>query len=66
MSSTTAQPAIGFINRDHQRLPMATTIAEAHYHPWHVWARRSGSSTGVRSRAGSANRAFTSALLTLV
>jgi NAD binding domain of 6-phosphogluconate dehydrogenase len=42
MSSTTAQPAIGFIGLGDQRLPMATAIAEASY-PLHVWARRPGS-----------------------
>ncbi len=42
MSTSTAQPAIGFIGLGDQGLPMATVIAEAGY-PLHVWARRPGS-----------------------
>jgi NAD binding domain of 6-phosphogluconate dehydrogenase len=42
MSTTTAQPAIGFIGLGDQGLPMATAIAEAGY-PLHVWARRPSS-----------------------
>jgi 3-hydroxyisobutyrate dehydrogenase-like beta-hydroxyacid dehydrogenase len=42
MSTTTAQPAIGFIGLGDQGLPMATAIVEAGY-PLHVWARRPGS-----------------------
>ena len=42
MSTTTAQPAIGFIGLGDQGLPMATAIAEAGY-PLHVWARHPGS-----------------------
>jgi 3-hydroxyisobutyrate dehydrogenase-like beta-hydroxyacid dehydrogenase len=42
MSTTTAQPAIGFIGLGDQGLPMATAIAEAGY-SLHVWARRPGS-----------------------
>jgi len=42
MSTTTAQPAIGFIGLSDQGLPMATTIAEAGY-PLHVRARHPGS-----------------------
>lgn len=42
MSTTTAQPAVGFIGLGDQGLPMATAIADAGY-PLHVWARRPGS-----------------------
>jgi 3-hydroxyisobutyrate dehydrogenase-like beta-hydroxyacid dehydrogenase len=38
MSTTTAQPAIGFIGMGDQGLPMATAIAEAGY-PLHVYRR---------------------------
>ena len=42
MSTTTAQPAIGFIGLGDQGLPLATAITEAGY-PLHVWARHPGS-----------------------
>jgi 3-hydroxyisobutyrate dehydrogenase-like beta-hydroxyacid dehydrogenase len=42
MSTTTAQPAIGFIGLGDQGLPMATAIAEVGF-PLHVWARHPGS-----------------------
>jgi 3-hydroxyisobutyrate dehydrogenase-like beta-hydroxyacid dehydrogenase len=42
MSTSTAQPATGFIGLGDQGLPMATAIAEAGY-PLHTWAPRPGS-----------------------
>ena len=42
MSTTNAQPAVGFIGPGDQGLPMATAIAVAGY-PLVVWARHPGS-----------------------
>jgi len=41
MSTTSAQPAVGFIGLCDQGLPMATAIAVAGY-PLHVWACHPG------------------------
>jgi hypothetical protein len=60
MSTTSAQPAVGFIGPGDQRLPIATAIAVAGY-PLHVWACHPGTlshtSLGRRRRPGERLRA---------
>jgi hypothetical protein len=55
MSTTNAQPAVGFIGQGDQGLPMATAIAVAGY-PLVVWARHPGPLSHTSPGAGGQER----------